>query len=170
MKLTFASLTALLACAILISAFKPAELASHTWPAGPQNNDLRATVVRAEYFREGGNRYLYDTVCHITNVSESQPITLGNVSILDASGNVTATFSGLAGAILPSFGKVRLPIDNSILGLARQGGIAPRGMSVLVRWRGRARSLKLTADIERYPSGNVQDRGLVSVQGYDVIQ
>jgi len=127
-----------------------------------------ATGVRAEYATVQGR--LANTVCHLTNTSLIESITLGHVVIASTSGvnSIITSYDGLLNRVVPPLGCVDLHIDNTIPGVTPTTVPGTGVSQVVFIWTGTEGLVKLTASIETSFSSNIYTRAEMIETGYDV--
>lgn len=125
-----------------------------------------AAVVRAEYAAVGGR--IANTICHLTNTSVSQSLTLKQVVVMGAggAGSIMAIYNGLFDQVVPPLGTVDLSIDSNLSGVVQE--TAPNGpgvRQVAFIWDGDAELVNLTASIETSLSFNIYTRAELIERG-----
>lgn len=143
-----------------------AALAPTTPLAVAMASGYHAAVVRAEYAAVNGR--LANTICHLTNTSASQSLTLKQVVVVGAggTGSVMAIYTGLFDQVVPPLGTVDLSIDNNLPGVVQE--TVPNGpgvRQVAFVWDGDAELVNLTASIETSLSFNIYTRAELLERG-----
>ncbi len=128
-----------------------------------------ATLVRAEYVANGSR--IANTVCHLTNTSISQSITLKQVIVVGTGGtnSIMAVYGGLVDVVVPPLGTVDLSIDNGIPGVVPETVFGVPGVrQVAFVWDGDDGILNLTASIETSMFINIYTRAELVEHGVAV--